>query len=181
MDIRITIDAEEPSPDELASLYETAFPDEDLLPLVTALLALGPGVLSLAAREDGRLAGHILFTYCTLENCRDGPALLGPLAVTPAMQGRGIGTSLIRKGVNLLMHRGLRRLLVLGDPAYYGPFGFQAEKKILPPHRLPPHWQAAWQSLCIGAGEDGPPGGQLQMPAPWQPRAVWSDQATDTG
>ncbi|HBF99463.1 MAG TPA: N-acetyltransferase, partial [Alphaproteobacteria bacterium] len=76
----------------LETLYPAAFPDEDLLPLVRALLA-EPGslVLSLVASVGQTLVGHILLTLCGVQGCDAKVALLGPLAVAPDYQQAGVG------------------------------------------------------------------------------------------
>jgi putative acetyltransferase len=51
-------------------------------------------------------------------------AALAPVAVLPAVQKRGIGTALIREALGRLAATRLDLVLVLGDPAYYGRFGF---------------------------------------------------------
>ena len=50
--------------------------------------------------------------------------LLGPLAVEPSLQGRGIGRSLVRHGLNRARQLGYSVCVVVGEPEYYGPFGF---------------------------------------------------------
>jgi putative acetyltransferase len=46
------------------------------------------------------------------------------MAVLPEYQCRGIGTTLVRKGIALLQERGIPFIIVLGHPAYYPRFGF---------------------------------------------------------
>ena len=54
------------------------------------------------------------------------PALLfGPLAVEPALQGKGIGRALLRHGLAEAKHLGHRICIVVGAPEYYGPYGFE--------------------------------------------------------
>lgn len=63
-------------------------------------------------------------------------------------------------------------MLVLGDPAYYGRFGFSQENNILPPYPLPAAWASAWQSKSLidgAATVEGP----LTVPEPWQDPALW--------
>jgi putative acetyltransferase len=120
-----------------------------------------------------RLAGHIIFTPCGLDHGNDRVALLGPLAVMPSLQRQGIGRALIRAGFDRLAQGRVRRVLVLGDPAYYGRFGFLPEDSILPPYDLPAAWAAAWQSIPLGA--DGVRiAGKLRPPVAWLQPALWS-------
>ena len=52
--------------------------------------------------------------------------LLGPLAVDPRLQGLGIGRSLVRHALAEARRQGHRICFVVGDPAYYEPFGFRS-------------------------------------------------------
>ncbi|MGM0584957.1 MAG: GNAT family N-acetyltransferase [Pseudomonadota bacterium] len=153
----------------LEALYPRAFPEEDLLELVRAL-AETPGVLSLVAREDGRIVGHAMFTPGRARG--EAVALLGPLAVTPEAQGRGLGSALVRAGFARLEAAGARRVLVLGDPAYYRRFGFAPERDVAPPHALPEDWRDAWQGRAL-AGDAPAPRGPLELPAPWMRPELW--------
>ncbi len=149
----------------ILALYPLAFPGEELRPLVTDLLDGGHGVLSLAAVEGRAVIGHVLFTLF------DGRgALLGPLAVVPERQGRGVGSALVRSGLERL--DGVGTVLVLGDPAYYGRFGFRREARVLPPYALPSVWEGAWQSLGLPGCPPLEPG-RCALPAPWMARGLW--------
>ncbi|MEO1381414.1 MAG: N-acetyltransferase, partial [Pseudomonadota bacterium] len=107
--------------------------------------------LSLAAVSDQRFVGHVLFTVFSGSGADEGRAgaLLGPLAVLPDNQKQEIGSALVRAGIEHLRKLGIRQIFVLGDPNYYGRFGFQQERLLMPPYALPERWSAAWQSLTI--------------------------------
>jgi len=82
--------------------------------------------LSLVAIEAARVAGHILFSPMAIET-KDGavPALgLAPLAVRPELQNQGIGSALVRDGLDRCRSLGHRIVVVIGHPAYYPRFGF---------------------------------------------------------
>lgn len=162
--------AERPDVHELDKLYAAAFPDEPLTGLVGALTALDTSVLSLAARIDGALAGHGLFTMCKLEEAGEA-ALLGPLAVAPDHQRQGVGGAIIRAGIDRLRGGAARRILVLGDPAYYSRFGFTPERDVRPTHPIPAAWKDAWRSITLDAR---PASGRLIAPAAWDDPALWS-------
>ncbi|UCH73533.1 MAG: N-acetyltransferase [Rhodospirillales bacterium] len=157
----------------IEQLYPDAFPDEDLLPLVRELLREDQHVLSLVANLDRTLAGHIIFTRCGVDGRTDQLALLGPLAVAPNMQRRGIGSALVREGLQQLRAEGILQVCVLGDPAYYGRFRFAPEYGVMPPYPLPEAWRTAWQSICL---LDGQPAlqGTLSVPPPWRHEALWA-------
>jgi putative acetyltransferase len=82
--------------------------------------------LSLVAVLDGQIVGHILFSPVAVEaedSCFEAIAL-GPMAVLPEYQRRGIGSRLVRAGLvecRLLSHE---IVVVLGHPEYYPRFGF---------------------------------------------------------
>jgi predicted N-acetyltransferase YhbS len=98
--------------------------------------------LSFVAVEDGRVVGTI--RLWTVSAGVDRPALLlGPLAVHPASRNRGIGSALVCHALSSARRLGHRAVLLVGDAAYYGRFGFSAERTgtlWLPgpyePHRL---------------------------------------------
>jgi len=175
LDIRETTAADMPA---IADFYPRAFPDEDLVALVRELLREPGGVLSLTALVMGEVAGHVIFTICGLDPHPGAKvALLGPLAVVPEYHRRGIGTALIRDGIERCGAVGAVSVLVLGDPGYYGRFGFKAEDGIKPPYhvadeQLPPEWRGAWQSMPID-GDDTLRTGTVMVPTPWQHRNMW--------
>ena len=82
--------------------------------------------LSLVAIEGGQVVGHILFSPMVIET-KDGavPALtLAPLAVRPEFQNQGIGSQLVRDGLERCRRLAHRIVVVVGHPAYYPRFGF---------------------------------------------------------
>ena len=105
-----------------------AFPTPAEADLVDALARDGDQMLSLVAVEDGTIVGHILFSR--MEVRADDGTLAGlglaPVAVTPDRQGEGIGSALIEAGLQAAGSIGTEIVFVLGEPAYYGRFGFDA-------------------------------------------------------
>ena len=154
-------------------LYADAFPGEDLLPLLHELLAERSDVLSLVAIDQGLLIGHVIFTACGLIGKTEKVALLAPLAVASSRQRRGVGSTLVHAGLRQMQSTGASLVFVLGDPAYYGRFGFTAEDRVEPPFPLPEAWRGAWQSLCPDEGER-PVGGKLRVPPPWRRQELWA-------
>ncbi len=83
-----------------------------------------PG-LSFAARNKSRLVGTVRMWDVSAGS--GGPAvLLGPLAVVPEMQGRGIGSMLMRHAIHEAALSGHRAILLVGDGSFYRRFGFSA-------------------------------------------------------
>jgi putative acetyltransferase len=165
-------------PDDLPAiqaLYPDAFPSEDLLPLVKALLREPPITLPLVAFAHLTAVGHVMFTRCSVSGSASKVALLGPLAVAAAHQRKGVGSALVRHGLRWLTDAGYANVCVLGDPAYYRRLGFRPAMNILPPYPLPTAWRDAWQSNCIDQTE-APCRGTLVVPRQWRQPALWAPQ-----
>ncbi len=78
--------------------------------------------LSLVAIEDDRVVGHVVATRA---HVGDRPALgLGPLSVLPRRQRTGVGTALMHAVLGAADALGEPLVALLGNPAYYGRFGF---------------------------------------------------------
>jgi len=170
------IEIRESLPSDIASiekLYPNAFPDEDLLPLVKELLQETPIVLSLVGIAGTSLVGHVIFTTCGIAGDTDEVALLGPLAVVASWQRQGIGSAIVRAGLQRLKNNSVIRVFVLGDPAYYGRLGFIPEVGVMPPYPLPEEWRRAWQSINL-RGPESPSRGTLSVPQPWLQPALWA-------
>ena len=109
---------------------EHAFGQQAEAGLVDALVSDGHAVVELVAVEDGQVVGHILFSRLYVEQGgKEFPAVaLAPLAVEPSFHGTGIGGALIREAHIRLKDAGERLSVVLGDPAYYGRFGYGRDR-----------------------------------------------------
>ena len=86
----------------------------------------GDAIVELVAEEDGQVVGHILFSRLFVQEGGKSFAAvaLAPLAVEPSFHGTGIGGALIREAHIRLKDAGETLSIVLGDPAYYGRFGY---------------------------------------------------------
>jgi putative acetyltransferase len=129
------IDLRREQPEDAAAIREvlrSAFGRAAEADLADALREAGAGVLSLVACEGpgdgaGPVVGHVLFTPVTVTaGGGEQHSLLGlaPVAVTPAQQGRGAGTMLVEAGLEQLRGEAFPAVVVLGDPGFYGRFGF---------------------------------------------------------
>lgn len=105
---------------------EHAFGQKVEAGLVDALVDEGDALLELVAEEEGAIVGHVLFSRLFVEqNERKFPAVaLAPLAVEPAFHGTGIGGALVREAHLRLKDAGEKLSVVVGDPEYYGRFGY---------------------------------------------------------
>jgi putative acetyltransferase len=119
-----------------------------------------------------------MLTPCRVGGAPGEVGLLAPLGVRPEWQRRGIGRALVGAAIAAARDAGMRRVLVLGDPAYYGRFGFAPEAAILPPYALPPGFAGAWQSLAPSAGVAAPTG-PLLPPAAWLSPGLWGPQRVE--
>lgn len=142
----------------IASVVDTAFAaaahaDGTEAVLVAALRAAGGIACEWVAVEGTTPVGHIAFSAVTVDGCDCNWFGLAPLAVAPAHQGRGIGSRLVRTGLAALQARGAGGCVVLGEPAYYGRFGFAALPMLVCAWPVPPQYFQAlgWQPLaCAG-------------------------------
>jgi putative acetyltransferase len=128
---------------EIRALIEAAFGSNAEADLVQRLREDGDLVLSLAA-DDGNPMGHIAFSRLALpESSSIRACALAPLAVSPQRQRQGIGSALVREGLARLAQGGMDLVLVLGEPDYYGRFGFAPDsaKRLMTPYDGP-HLQA---------------------------------------
>jgi putative acetyltransferase len=128
--------------------------------LAAALLleASVPATLSLVAEDSGVIVAHAVFspTY-RAENGQHLGYVLAPVGVLPGRQKTGLGSQLIRSGLEQLRARGAGLVFVYGDPAYYGRFGFNARNaaRFVPPYSLD-EYPFGWPAMALAE----PPAGQ---------------------
>ena len=110
----------------IREVHVAAFPSPAEASLVEALRNAGDLTVSLVAEHEERIVGHVAFSPVTLEdNPQNVPGLgLAPMAVVPEHQQRGIGSRLIREGLQRCQALGYAFVVVLGHPEYYPRFGF---------------------------------------------------------
>jgi putative acetyltransferase len=103
-----------------------AFGQDDEARLVDALRDGGYVRVSLVAEQAGRVVGHLLFSDLPINTEADiVPALaLAPMAVVPEFQNQGIGSALVRRGLEVCREQGHRIVAVLGHRQFYPRFGF---------------------------------------------------------
>src|SRR4030095_6758493 len=125
--LMLTIRAE--TPEDIPAIHHintAAFGQANEADLVDALRWHNALTISLIAVQDGRLVGHIAFSPVTItSDTATIEALgLGPMAVLPAYQRRGIGSKLVEAGLTACHHTPYGVVVVLGHPHYYPRFGF---------------------------------------------------------
>lgn len=95
--------------------------------IVDALRRAGQLSLSLVAESGDAIVGHVAVSPVSISDGSGGWYGLGPLSVAPERQGRGIGSRLVEQALTALRRRGAAGCVVLGEPKYYGRFGFRAK------------------------------------------------------
>lgn len=105
---------------------ELAFGRTEEADLVDALREAAHPQVSLVALSDGAIVGHIFFSPVTIESEDSSFTAMGlaPMAVLPEFQGRGVGSLLVREGLEECARAGFDVVVVLGHPEYYPRFGF---------------------------------------------------------
>ena len=98
--------------------------------LVNTLREQAQPVVSLVAEVNGKIVGHIMFSPVTLSGYPDIKVMgLGPMAVAPESQRQGIGSALVRSGLEHCRRMGFIAVVVLGYPEYYSRFGFSPSSR----------------------------------------------------
>lgn len=141
--------------DQIRLLYLETFADDErdrVAKLAVDLLCEDstPPILSLVAKSDGKLVGHVAFSPVWQKDTGDLlGAILAPLAVSPKVQKQGIGSRLVEEGLRRLEAEGIACAFVYGDPAYYARFGFSGDlaERVLPPCEL--EYPFGWQALVL--------------------------------
>ncbi len=109
--------------DAIRAVHVLAFPDGNVAHLVDDLRRSGEAIISLVAKRDTKIVGHVLFSRI------EAPMralTLSPLGVHPDFQRAGIGSALVRNGLERAQKENWQAVFLLGSPAYYGRFGFSS-------------------------------------------------------
>lgn len=109
----------------IRAVHLACFPGPAEADLVDALRAAGRLTFSLVAEADGTIVGHVAFSPVTASGAPNGIGI-APVAVASSHRRQGIAAELIRAGLDACRAAGFAWTVVLGEPHYYGRFGFQA-------------------------------------------------------
>lgn len=127
---------QEKDADRISQIIEAAFKNqphsnqkEHLL--VSELRANHALSLSLVAEVNGKIAGHIAFSEITINDNFNSWYGLAPVSVDPEYQNRGIGSELIKSGLNELKKLGASGCVLVGEPEYYKRFGFRHQNRLI--------------------------------------------------
>ena len=143
---------------QVRTVVADAFDDHEVVPELVDRFRESPDWidgLSFVAEAEGRIVGHILFTRSLLDATQRlvDVLVLSPVSVATAFQGRGIGTKLIRFGLDRLKSRPESLVFLEGDPRFYARFGFRPGGELgfrRPSLRIP---EPAFQVLTLPAYE----------------------------
>jgi putative acetyltransferase len=120
--------------------------------IVEGLRADDALTVSLVAEVDGNVVGHIAFSPVKIGGKDYGWLALGPVAVLPAFQGRGIGQAIVNEGMKAIRDLGAQGCVLVGEPAFYNRFGFRHDPALqmegVPPEVL----------LCLPMCDEMPEG-----------------------
>lgn len=123
----LTIRSETPEDGaDIHFVYGKAFSQESETELVEKLRNRGMLIVSLVTLSDGQVVGHIAFSPVTVksEDSSFQAIALGPMAVLPEYQRKGIGSQLVRTGLEECRHLGHEIVVLVGHADYYPRFGF---------------------------------------------------------
>jgi putative acetyltransferase len=115
--------------------------------IVDALRKAGQLTVSLVAKVDGTVVGHVAISPVSISDGATGWYGLGPLSVAPEYQRRGIGSRLMREALHVLQRHRASGCVLLGDPKYYNRFRFA----VVPNLTLPGVPLDYFQALSFGA------------------------------
>ena len=133
----------------IAEITAAAFGGAEEVVLIERLRANGDVLFELVSEQDGRVNGHILFSRLWADRY-EMFAALAPMAVHPDVQREGVGSALVRAGLENAREFGAHGVLVLGHPAYYPRFGFAAETAATV--RSPYSGSPAFMALALETG-----------------------------
>ena len=131
----------------IAALTEIAFrsvrhSDGSEAAIIERLRAAGDLALSLVAENlDQAIIGHVAFSRVAISDGTPGWYGLGPISVIPLRQRAGIGGALATEGLARLREVGAGGCVVLGDPQYYRPLGFEHDPRLVFPGPPPEYFQ----------------------------------------
>jgi len=113
--------------DDIHALNDLAFGQPQEANIIDKLRINCYNLLSLVVIENEKVVGHILFSPVEIEGQHGIIRGMGlaPMAVLSEMQHKGIGTQLVKSGIDNLRKMQCPFIIVLGHPEYYPRFGFE--------------------------------------------------------
>ena len=121
--------------------------------IVDALRAGGAMTVSLVAVDGDEVVGHVAFSPVTIDGAEaTGWYGVGPLSVHPDRQRQGIGSALMKAGLQKIEAIGAAGCVLLGDPGYYRRFGFKVGGGLVYPDAPAEYFQALAFSGTVPTG-----------------------------
>lgn len=109
----------------ISNIHSKAFEGNSEVYLVDKLREVEQNLISLVFESNNEVLGHILFSPVTISGGSDIKMMgLAPVAVLPTHQKQGIGSALIKAGIESAKKSGVQAIVVLGHADYYPKFGF---------------------------------------------------------
>ncbi len=116
--------------DVVYAVNVSAFETPSEANLVDVLREQASPVVSLVAESLGEVIGHIMFSPVSMPGHLNVKLMgLGPMAVAPEHQRTGVGSALVRAGLDQCTELGIGAVVVLGHPKYYPRFGFSPSSR----------------------------------------------------
>lgn len=137
----------------IAAFLEAPHTDHNEQLIVRDLRQAGALSLSLVAEQAGRVVGHLCFSPVTISDGSERWYGLGPISVSPELQGKGLGSRLMEAGLAELKGMGAVGCVVLGDPDFYGRFSFEQNPALLLPGVPPEYFMARSFGAASARGE----------------------------
>ena len=150
--IRLEAPGDEPG---VRDVELAAFGGPEEAEIVDRIRAEAPaGWLSLVAADAaGDIVGHLLLSPCPVEDdagaVRTTVLAIGPVAVRPSAQRRGVGAALMYAAMSLAMARGAPALVLLGHADYYPRFGFEPARPLGIEPEVATWPDEAWMALRL--------------------------------
>lgn len=135
--------------DAVREVNLAAFSGGEEADIVDALRTNGGVRLSLVAVVDGTIAGHLLLSPLTVGSLAG--AALGPMAVLPAYQRQGIGSTLVAQALDRMREQACPFIVVIGHPAFYPRFGFESAAR----HGLTCDWPVPEDTFMVAVLSPG--------------------------
>lgn len=118
--------------DQITKINDLAFGQKNEGKMIEALRKTSDYnyLLSLVAEIKHKIVGHILFYPIKIRNKANKCTVLSlaPIAVHPEYQNKGIGSKLIKRGLDIAKKLDFKVVIVVGHPKYYPRFGFTPAK-----------------------------------------------------
>jgi len=111
----------------IKEINDLAFGQEQESKIIDSLRKNCNNLLSIVGVDDGKVVGHIMFSPVIID-ASEKPVWgmgLGPMAVLPEYQRKGIGSALVKEGISILRDRNCPFIILVGHPEYYPRFGFK--------------------------------------------------------